>query len=208
MNRYNLPEENRLNREGFNLICGIDEVGLGPWAGPLAFGAVILPVKLLDFPFKDSKLLTGKSRENIFNKTKNKVKAFSVAYASNQEIDNLGLTKAKLLAFQRVIDSLLVKPDFLLIDGKSFFNKGNIINIPCKFVIDGDDKIKSISAASIFAKVCRDRLMINFHRKYPQYGFNNNKGYGTKEHQEALKEYGICPIHRKSYKPIKEIICG
>lgn len=201
MNTY----EHKLKRQGYQYICGVDEVGIGPWAGPMAFGAVILPVKFLNFPFKDSKLLTHKKRADIFNKLEDKI-IWNVAYVSSKEIDKLGLVKAKILAFKRVILGLAQKPDIILIDGRYIFSEKSKPKIPCEFIINGDSKIKSISAASIMAKVSRDKIMINYHKKYPQYNFKNNKGYGTYEHQEALKNHGVCDIHRKSYKPIKKIV--
>ncbi len=197
--------EIKLKNKGFKAICGVDEVGLGPWAGPIAFGAVILPMELLDFPFMDSKLLTAKKRENIYEELKDLI-IWNVATVSNKELDKIGLASAKILAFKRVIMGLSVKPDIILIDGRYIFKKGIKPKIPCEFIIDGDNKVKSISAASIFAKVYRDRIMIKLHRKYPQYSFDKNKGYGTKKHQEALKKYGVCEIHRRSYRPIKRII--
>ena len=201
----NIYEEQNLKKQGYKHICGVDEVGLGPWAGPVAFGAVILPIELMDFPFQDSKLLTHKKRENIYEELKKSI-IWNVATVSNEELDKLGLATAKILAFKRVIMGLSVKPDIILIDGRYLFKKDSKPRIPCKFIIDGDNKIKSISAASIFAKVYRDRIMIKLHKKYPKYCFDKNKGYGTKEHREALEKYGVCEIHRKSYKPIKKII--
>jgi ribonuclease HII len=197
--------EIKLKNKGFKAICGVDEVGLGPWAGPVAFGAVILPIELIDFPFQDSKLLTHKKRENIYEELKDSI-TWNVAIVSSQELDELGLSRAKILAFKRVIMGLSVKPDIILIDGRYIFKKGQKPKIPCEFIIDGDNKIKSISAASIFAKVYRDRIMIKMHKKYPQYNFESNKGYGTREHQEALKKYGVCEMHRRSYRPIQKII--
>ena len=197
--------EQKLKKKGYKNICGVDEVGLGPGAGPIAFGAVILPLELLDFPFKDSKLLSHKKRENIYNELKNDI-TWNVAIVSSKELDKLGLSRAKILAFKRAILGLSQKPDIILIDGKYLFKNNPKPKIPCEFIIDGDDKIKSISAASVFAKVYRDRIMINSHKKYPKYRFDKNKGYGTREHREALDKYGICEIHRKSYKPIEKII--
>jgi len=206
INTFMSEYEIKLKEKGFKAICGVDEVGLGPWAGPIAFGAVILPVELIDFPFKDSKLLTAKKRENIYEELKDLI-IWNVAIVSNTELDKLGLALAKILAFKRVILGLFAKPDIILIDGRYIFKKGQKPKIPCEFIINGDNKIKSISAASIFAKVYRDRIMIKMHKKYPEYCFDKNKGYGTKEHLDALKKYGICEIHRRSYRPIKKI-CG
>lgn len=197
--------EIKLKNKGYKNICGVDEVGLGPWAGPIAFGAVILPDALLDFPFKDSKLLSHKKREDIYNELEKEI-IWNVALVSNKEIDKMGLRLAKILAFKRVILGLSKKPDIILIDGRYIFSKDKKPQTPCEFIIDGDDKIKSISAASIFAKVYRDRLMVKLDKKYPQYNFKNNKGYGTKEHREALNRYGVCKIHRFSYKPIKRLL--
>lgn len=195
-------EENKLKKKGYKFICGIDEVGTGAWAGPLVLGAVVLSTYFKKIPLCDSKLLSPKKREKFFEVIRAKAIAWSVGLAAESEIDRFGLTAAKQLALKRALRNLKMKVDFLLIDGKGFGK----VNLPCKFVIDGDRKSKSIAAASIVAKVFRDKLMEKLHQKYPEYHFNKNKGYGTAEHQKALKKYGVSALHRKSYEPIKKLL--
>jgi ribonuclease HII len=197
----NFCEEDKLKKKGYKLICGIDEAGIGAWAGPLVLGTVILPSSFKKIPLQDSKMLSSKKREKFFKLIKTQAIAWSVGIASELEIDRFGLTCAKQIAFERALKKLKKKPDFLLIDGVRF---GKFC-LPCKFIIHGDTKVKSIAAASIVAKVFRDKLMKRLHQKYPQYHFDKNKGYGTAEHREALKKYGASVLHRKSYRPIKEL---
>jgi ribonuclease HII len=197
----NLSEEKRLWNRGCKYIAGVDEVGCGCWAGPLICAAVILPQDFKESGIKDSKLLTARQREKFCAIIKKKSLAWGIGKVSEEEIDNLGLAKAKRLAVERALNSLKVKPDFVLIDGYD----PKFSNVSCKLIIKGDLKVKSIACASIMAKVARDKIMVDMHRKFPVYGFKRNKGYGTEEHQKALCEYGICEIHRRSYKPIAEL---
>ena len=199
--------ENSLNC----LVVGIDEAGRGPWAGPVVAGAVIikdknLPKDLLS-QLDDSKKLTAKKREVLFQKLFEEQEKGSIligiGQASAQEIDEINILQATFLAMKRAVAALPMMPEFALIDGNRL-PKG----FPCaaKAVIKGDARSFSIAAASIVAKVYRDRLMSELAKKYPYYGFEKNAGYGTALHIEGLKKHGICPEHRKSYRPIAEIL--
>ena len=181
--------------------AGVDEAGRGPWAGPVVAACVILKndIPSLD-EIKDSKLLSEGKREELYEVIKDN-SIFGIGFASNEEIDRLGIVKATELAIKRAIEHMSEKPTFLLIDGRDKFE------LPIKFksIVGGDKKVKLISAASILAKVWRDRYMRLMDDIYPQYGFGRHKGYGTKEHLEALKKFGACEIHRMSFKPVKMV---
>lgn len=199
--------ENSLNC----LVVGIDEAGRGPWAGPVVAGAVIikdknLPKDLLS-QLDDSKKLTAKKREVLFQKLFEEQEKgrllIGIGQASAQEIDEINILQATFLAMKKAVAALPMVPEFALIDGNRLPK-----DFPCaaKAVIKGDARSFSIAAASIVAKVYRDRLMSELAKKYPYYGFEKNAGYGTALHIEGLKKYGICPEHRKSYRPIAEIL--
>ena len=181
---------------GFNIICGVDEAGRGPLAGPVCAAAVILPADTVIEGLDDSKKLSEKKRERLYDEITEKAVAYSVAYGPLEEIESLNILEATFLAMNRAIDGLSVKPDFALIDGNRLPKN---IKIPCETVIKGDSKSMSVAAASVLAKVTRDRLMLHFDAKYPQYDFKKHKGYGTKEHTELIKKYGPCEIHRLSF---------
>jgi ribonuclease HII len=176
-------------------LCGVDEAGRGPLAGSVFAAAVILPQGITIDGLNDSKKLTEKKRELIYDKIIEKAAAYAIAQASVQEIEELNILNAALLAMKRAVESLHIKPDYALIDG----DKTPKILIPCEAVIKGDGASASIAAASVLAKVARDRDMLQLSAKYPQYGFNKHKGYGTKLHYDALREYGMCEAHRKSF---------
>lgn len=181
---------------GFKLICGVDEAGRGPLAGPVCAAAVILPDGA-DIPeLDDSKKLPEKKRERLFNVITETAVDFSVAYGTLEEIEELNILNATFLAMNRAVDGLAVKPDFALIDGNRV-PRG--IKIPCETAVKGDSKSMSIAAASVLAKVTRDRLMLTYDEKYPAYNFKKHKGYGTREHIELIKKYGPCGIHRLSF---------
>ena len=183
-------------------IAGVDEVGRGPLAGAVVTAAVILdpdkPIKGLD----DSKKLTEKRREVLAAEIKNKALCYFIARAEHEEIDELNIFHATLLAMKRAVEGLTISPDKVLVDGKFCPD----ISFPCEAVIKGDSRVAAISAASIIAKVARDNEMITLDKKYPGYGFAKHKGYPTKVHIEALQKLGITPIHRKSYKPVQKIL--
>lgn len=182
--------------KGYNLVCGVDEAGRGPLAGPVCAAAVILPEDLEIEGLNDSKKLSEKKREALFPIIKEKAIAYSIAFASVEEIEEHNILNATFIAMNRAIEGLSVKADFALIDGNRV-PKG--IKIDCETVVKGDSKSASISAASILAKVTRDRLLLEYDEKYPEYNFAKHKGYGTKEHTDAIKKYGPCEIHRPSF---------
>ncbi len=181
---------------GFSCICGVDEAGRGPLAGPVCAAAVILPEGAVIEGLDDSKKLTEKKRERLYDIIKETAVAYSVAYGTLEEIETVNILEATYLAMNRAIEGLSVKPDFALIDGNRV-PRG--IKIPCETIVKGDSKSMSVAAASVLAKVTRDRLMLEYDKKYPEYNFKKHKGYGTKEHTELIKQYGPCEIHRLSF---------
>lgn len=181
---------------GFSCICGVDEAGRGPLAGPVCAAAVILPEGAVIEGLDDSKKLTEKKREKLYDIIKETAVAYSVAYGTLEEIETVNILEATYLAMNRAIEGLNVKPDFALIDGNRI-PRG--IKIPCETIVKGDSKSMSVAAASVLAKVTRDRLMLEYDKKYPEYNFKKHKGYGTKEHTELIKQYGLCEIHRLSF---------
>lgn len=187
--------ENQLHDEGFSLVCGVDEAGRGPLCGPVFAAACILPDGLVLEGLNDSKKLTPKKREKLFDLICENAVAYCIASASVEEIDTLNILEADLLAMRRAIDGLSLKADFALIDG----NIARDFQIPARAIIGGDAKSPSIAAASILAKVARDRDCIELDAQYPQYGIAKHKGYGTKQHMDALRTYGPSPIHRKQF---------
>lgn len=182
--------------KGYKFVCGVDEAGRGPLAGPVCAAAVILPYGIEIEGLNDSKKLSEKKREALFDVIKEKALAYSIAFASVEEIEEFNILEATFIAMNRAIDSLNQKADFALIDGNRV-PKG--IKIPCQTVIKGDAKSQSIAAASILAKVSRDRLLLEYDKQYPEYNFQKHKGYGTKEHTDLILKHGVCPIHRKSF---------
>ncbi len=192
--------ENEYREKGFNVICGVDEAGRGPLAGPVYAAAVILPSDCVIEGLNDSKKLTEKKREALFDKIKEKALVYGIASADEKEIDEINILNATFLAMKRAIDSLSVKPDLALIDG----NQKPHTDIEEVTVIKGDAKSMSIAAASVLAKVSRDRFMLEMAEKYPQYEFARHKGYGTKLHYEKIAQYGVCDIHRRTF--LKKIL--
>lgn len=180
------------------LIAGVDEVGRGPLAGPVMAAAVILDSMKPILGLADSKLLTAKRREALCTAIQNSCIAWAVGRAEVAEIDRINILQAGLLAMQRAIDALYIKPNHVQVDG-TFCPK---VDYPVEAIIGGDNLIPVISAASIVAKVIRDREMVAYSKIYPQYGFEKHKGYGTKYHLLALKKFGITPIHRRSFAPV------
>ena len=190
---YSIEQE--LHGEGFTYVCGVDEAGRGPLCGPVFAAACILPDGLYIEGLNDSKKLTEKKREKLFDIIKKEAVAYSIASADVEEINEMNILEADLLAMRRAIDGLGVKADFAIIDG----NIARDFPIPARAVVKGDSKSMSIAAASVLAKVARDRLCLELDREYPQYGIAKHKGYGTKEHMDALRKYGPSPIHRKKF---------
>ena len=186
--------ENEARSAGYKTIGGVDEAGRGPLAGPVCAAAVILPEGCVIDGLNDSKKLTEKKREALFDVIKEKAVAYSVAMASEKEIGEINILQATFLAMSRAVNSLSVKPDFVLVDG----NRDPKLGIKTETVIKGDALSASIAAASVLAKVTRDRYMLEMCKQYPQYMFEKHKGYGTKLHYEMIEKYGISDIHRNS----------
>lgn len=180
---------------GYTCVCGVDEAGRGPLCGPVVAAACILPVGLYIEGLNDSKKLSPKKRKQVFEEIKKHALAYCIAEASVEEIDALNILEADMLAMKRAVEGLSVKADFAIIDG----NVSRGFKIPTMTVIKGDAKSPSIAAASILAKVTRDEMCEQMDKDYPQYGIAKHKGYGTKQHMDALRQYGPSPIHRKKF---------
>jgi ribonuclease HII len=200
---FNLEIEDLIWKKGFTNIVGIDEAGCGPLAGPVVAAAVVFPPYFYIPMVKDSKKLSAKKREDIFPVIINHSISYGVGIVSNVEIDRINIRKATFKAMRKAIGKLKVKPDYLLFDGYELPEK----LYRQEAIINGDDHSFCIAAASIIAKVTRDRIMIRNHEKYPEYGFDRHKGYGTAFHREMIQKYGPCPIHREKFlsKIIKSI---
>ena len=179
----------------FELICGVDEAGRGPLAGPVCAAAVILPNGLVIPGLNDSKKLSDKRRRELYPIIQQEAVSFGIAFASQEEIDEINILQATFLAMRRAMEQLNPQPEFALIDG----NRETDFGVPCKTVIKGDSLSANIAAASVLAKVTRDNWMMEAAEKYPGYGFEIHKGYGTKAHYAALEKLGPCPIHRRSF---------
>ena len=199
------PDFNReggLYRKGYKTIAGVDEVGRGPLAGPVVAAAVVFSPEVLGFEFekkgiRDSKTLSGKKREELYEFITQNAQGWGVGIVSEKVIDEMNILRASLLAMKKAVEN------FLLVDGCHTIDDYPASQIAAPH---GDETIISISAASIIAKVTRDRMMLDFHQKFPQYGFDRHKGYGTKLHLEKIREYGPCEIHRRSFRPIRDMI--
>ena len=191
----NYEYEEKHYTEGYNAVCGCDEAGRGPLCGPVVAAAVILPIGLEIEGLNDSKKLSEKKREALFEIIKEKAIAYAIAEASPEEIDDINILNASMLAMRRAVDGLAVKADFALIDG----NCSRGFDIPTETVVKGDAKSYSIAAASILAKVTRDRQCIELDKLYPEYGIAKHKGYPTKDHMDAVRKYGVAPIYRRSF---------
>lgn len=193
MDRY--QHQQRAEEQGFRMVCGIDEAGRGPLAGPVCAAAVILPLNCEIEGLDDSKKLSETTREALFDVVKENALAYGIGWASEQEIDEVNVLQATFLAMIRAVKAMPVPADYALVDG----NRMPPLMIPGETVVKGDSKCACIAAASILAKASRDRLLRELDRQYPEYGFAKHKGYGTKEHYEAIKKYGVLPIHRRSF---------
>ncbi|MDD7484124.1 MAG: ribonuclease HII [Clostridia bacterium] len=187
--------EGEAREQGYTAVCGVDEAGRGPLAGPVCAAAVILPAGLVIEGVNDSKKLSEKKREELFPVICEKALAYGIGWADEREIDEINILQATYRAMKRAVESLPLTADYALIDG----NRMPPLAIPGTTIIKGDALSMSIAAASILAKVSRDRVMVQFSREYPQYGFEQHKGYGTAAHVQALREYGPCPLHRQSF---------
>lgn len=187
--------ENEKRKQGYKIVCGVDEAGRGPLCGPVVAGAVILKEDEFIEGINDSKKISEKKREKIFEEIKEKAIAYGVGIVYQEEIDKINILNATKKAMKMAVENLKVKPDFVLIDGNQNVN----LEMQSEPVIKGDALSISIAAASIIAKVTRDKMLIEDDLKYPEYGFAKHKGYGTKMHIEAIKKYGLCPLHRKTF---------
>lgn len=193
--------EKKARRKGFKLIAGIDEAGRGPLAGPVVAAAVLMGKRLFNERIDDSKRLSPRKREKAFFEILRNC-LVSVGAANHREIDKINILNATHRAMEQAVRGLGIKPDYLLIDGKIDLN----LPIRKECIIRGDSRSISIAAASIVAKVVRDSMMFEFDRQYPQYGFKSHKGYGTQKHRLLLRSFGPCPIHRKSFMPVKMVM--
>lgn len=191
-----LSHETEARGKGFKVVCGVDEAGRGPLAGPVCAAAVVLPETCQIEGLNDSKKLSEKKREALFDIIKEKAVAYSIAFGTLEEIEEFNILEATFIAMNRAIEGLNIPADFAIIDGNRVPKN---IKIPCETVVKGDSKSLSVAAASILAKVTRDRLMLEIDEKYPQYNFKKHKGYGTKEHADLILEYGPSPVHRMSF---------
>lgn len=187
--------EKEAAKRGYRHVCGVDEAGRGPLAGPVCAAAVILPEGLVIEGVNDSKKLTEKKREELFDVIVDKAVACSVAFGTVEEIERDNILAATMNTMKRAVEGLSVKADFAMIDG----NRLPPLDIDMEFIVKGDAKSMSVAAASILAKVSRDRLMREYAKEYPAYQFEKHKGYGTKAHTDAIREFGPCPIHRMSF---------
>lgn len=205
-----MPSQKSSNAElclywtGPGLMAGVDEAGRGPLAGPVVAAAVMLDVSKPIEGLADSKLLSEKKRERLFDEIRAKALCFCIAEASVEEIDSLNILQATLLAMRRAVEGLRLKPQMVLVDG----NRLPQLKVPAQAIVKGDSKVQAISAASILAKVHRDRQCLQMHETYPGYGFAAHKGYPTAEHLAALLAHGVTPWHRRTFGPVREILAN
>lgn len=193
--KHMLEIEESLYEKGYHFVCGVDEAGRGPLCGPVVAAAVILPKDECIEGVNDSKKLTEKKREKLYDEIIEKAISYGIGISDVSVIEEVNILNATKIAMKKAIENLQIKPDYVLIDGNQMIN----IDIPGNTVVSGDAKSESIAAASILAKVTRDRMLIEYDKKYPEYGFVKHKGYGTKAHIEAIGKYGLTPIHRPSF---------
>ena len=184
------------------LVAGVDEAGRGPLAGPVVAAAVILDDRHAIKGLADSKKLSARRREALFDEIRAKALCCSIAQASVEEIDELNILQATLLAMRRAVMGLRLPPKLVLVDG----NRLPVLDIRAEAIVKGDDKVPAISAASILAKVTRDRWCLEYHQQFPQYGFDQHKGYGTADHLAALRLHGPCPQHRRTFRPVTDLL--
>ena len=197
-----LEYEKTLWQQGYKFVAGVDEAGRGPLAGPVYAAAVVFPEGVIIDGVNDSKKLTEKKREELFDVIIENATAYSIVSVDENEIDKINILNASMKAFKLALEGLSVKADFALLDG----NRAPELEIPFQTVVKGDAKVQAIAAASILAKVARDRYITEMDKVYPQYGFSKHKGYPTKEHKEAVALYGPSPIHRLTFKGVSEYV--
>ena len=187
-----------------DVVCGVDEAGRGPLAGPVFAAAVILHPQRPIEGLRDSKKLSAERRDELALLIKPHALAWAIAECSHEEIDNINILQATMLAMRRAVEALSTMPTIALIDG----NRSPVLTIRCFPIVEGDDKVHAISAASILAKTARDCALVSLHALYPEYGFDQHKGYGTAMHLERLREHGACPVHRRSFAPVRAVLPG
>jgi ribonuclease HII len=187
-----------------DIVCGVDEAGRGPLAGPVYAAAVILDPRRPIEGLRDSKKLTAERRGELAPQIKQYALAWAIAECSHEEIDAINILQATMLAMRRAVEALQTLPTIALIDG----NRSPVMSVRCHPIVEGDDKVHAISAASILAKTARDAALVVLHQQYPQYGFDQHKGYSTRMHLERLREHGACPVHRRSFAPVRLAIAG
>ncbi|MFA6525111.1 MAG: ribonuclease HII [Patescibacteria group bacterium] len=195
-------EEERLKKKGYLKVAGLDEAGRGAWAGPIVAASVILNPRFRVDGLRDSKQLTPTRRKQLYLEIVKNALNWSVGIVSEKTIDRIGINEANALAMEQAVKKLLLRPDYLLID---YFLLDHV-GIEHHAIEKGDQKVASIAAASIVAKVTRDYIMVAAHKEYPEYGFHTHKGYGTEHHQKKIDQYGICKIHRVSFSPMKDLV--
>jgi ribonuclease HII len=201
MTKPSRREENKLFKQGYGLVAGTDEAGRGAWAGPLVAAAVILPKEFSILGINDSKKLSPAKREKLYEQITRVAVSWQAVVISREQIDLHGVGRVNMEALRQSVDLLPVKPEAVLVDAFKIFHR----TIPHRSIIKGDAKVISIAAASIIAKVTRDRLMTGYHKKYPQYNFHKHKGYGTAEHYKRILKHGLFPLHRLSFEPLKSM---
>jgi ribonuclease HII len=187
-----------------DIVCGVDEAGRGPLAGPVFAAAVILDPRRPIDGLRDSKKLTAERRDELAPQIKQYALAWAIAECSHEEIDAINILNATMLAMKRAVEALQTVPTIALIDG----NRSPVMTVRCHPIVEGDDKVHAISAASILAKTARDAALVALHELYPQYGFDQHKGYSTRMHMERLREHGACPVHRRSFAPVRAALAG
>ena len=192
--------ELKAHKDGYKIVCGIDEAGRGPLAGPVFAAAVILPENYSHEILNDSKKLSEKKRDLVYDDIIRDAVAYSIGVATESEIDDINILNATFLAMKRAVDGLKIKPDFAYIDGNQYPKTG----VKEETIVKGDSKCMSVAAASIIAKVSRDRYMLEIAERYPEYQFEKHKGYGTKLHYEMVEKFGVSPVHRRSF--LKKIL--
>lgn len=197
-NKIGLEIEHKLWTEGNELIAGVDEAGRGPLAGPVVAAAVIFPKGIFIEDVDDSKKVSAKKRELLFDLIMGKAISVGIGIIDHNTIDEINILKSAMLAMRNALNNLRVKPDYVIVDGNSFKHE----SLPFQNIIGGDAKSFTIASASIIAKVTRDKIMSEYDNEFPQYGFSKHKGYGTKRHIEAIRKYGLCAIHRKSFHSV------
>ena len=201
-NKFLKAEQTTLSWDTPGLIAGVDEAGRGPLAGPVVAAAVILDERNPIAGLADSKALTARRREQLFDEIRAKALCCSIAQASVEEIDAINILQATLLAMRRAVEGLRLKPSLVLVDG----NQLPVLDVRAEAIVKGDSKVQAISAASILAKVTRDRWCAELDAQYPEYGFAGHKGYGTAAHLQALQTHGACPQHRKTFAPVARVL--